>query len=38
MRTYVIERTIPGAGAMSDDEWRRTAAHCNNVLRDVGPA
>ena len=37
MNTYIIERTIPGAGSMSDDAWRSAATQSNQVIRDVGP-
>ena len=37
MTTYLIERTIPGAGAKSDDAWRGAAAKSNQAITDVGP-
>lgn len=37
MPKYVIERTVPGAGAMSSDELRGLSTHSNDVLRDLGP-
>lgn len=37
MPQYVIERTIPGAGAMPADELQNVAAHSNKALREVGP-
>lgn len=37
MPKYVIERTVPGAGAMSGDQLRSLAGHSNDVLRDLGP-
>lgn len=32
MPKYVIERTIPGAGTMTDEEWRGAAAQSNEAL------
>lgn len=32
MPTYVIERTVPGAGQLSDDELTALAAKSNGVL------
>lgn len=32
MPRYVIERTLPGAGQMSDAEWQGVAAHSNDVI------
>lgn len=37
MPKYVIERTVPGAGQMTDDDLRGLAAQSNQVLRDLGP-
>jgi hypothetical protein len=37
MPKYVIERTVPGAGQMSEEERRGIAAQSNAVLRDLGP-
>jgi hypothetical protein len=37
MPKYVIEREIPGAGAMSPEALRNAAAHSNGVLRELGP-
>ena len=37
MPKYVIERTVPGAGRLSSEELRQTAARSNGVLRELGP-
>jgi hypothetical protein len=37
MPKYVIEREIPGAGAMSEDELRDVAIKSNTVLTEMGP-
>ena len=37
MPKYLIERTVPGAGAMSADHLRQLSGHSNDVLRDLGP-
>ena len=37
MPTYVIERTLPGAGALSADELRAVAQKSNGVLAEMGP-
>jgi len=37
MTTYIIERTIPGAGAMNDAAWRGAAGKSNHAIADVGP-
>jgi hypothetical protein len=37
MPTYVIERTIPGAGSMSDAEWQEIAAKSNSVIANDAP-
>jgi hypothetical protein len=37
MPTYVIERTIPGAGAMSDEQWQEIAAKSNSVIASDAP-
>ena len=37
MPKYVIERTLPGAGKLSDEELRGISAKSNGVLRDLGP-
>jgi hypothetical protein len=37
MPKYVIERTIPGAGALSSDELRAIAQKSNGVLADLSP-
>ncbi len=36
MATYVIERTIPGAGEMTDQEWRDASAQSNRVIAGLG--
>jgi hypothetical protein len=37
MSTYVIERTLPGAGGMTDDELRAVAGQSNRAIDEVGP-
>ena len=37
LKTYVIERPLPGAGNLSDADLRGIAAKSNGVLRDLGP-
>jgi hypothetical protein len=37
MRTYVIERTVPGAGQMDGAALASISATSNDVLRDLGP-
>lgn len=37
MPTYVIERTLPGAGALSGDELRAISQKSNGVLAEMGP-
>lgn len=37
MRKFVIERDIPGAGAMSDDEARDAARTSNAALAQLAP-
>lgn len=37
MRTYLIHRTVPGAGAMSPSALADISAASNAVLRDLGP-
>ena len=36
MATYVIERTIPGAGEMTGAEWRDASVQSNKVIADLG--
>lgn len=36
MPKYIIEREIPGAGAMSAEKLRGVAQHSCGVLRDLG--
>lgn len=36
MDTYVIERTVPGAGAMSGDELAELARQCNAAAATLG--
>lgn len=36
MATYVIERTIPGAGEMTNQEWRDASAQSNGVIAELG--
>jgi Protein of unknown function (DUF4242) len=36
VKTYVIERTIQGIGAVSPDEMQAVAQKSNNVLRELG--
>lgn len=37
MQRYLIEREIPGASKMTEDEKRAGAAKSNAVLRELGP-
>ncbi len=37
MRTYLIHRTVPGAGGMSQSALAEISAASNVVLRDLGP-
>ena len=37
MPEYVIEREVPGAGDMSDEEFQKIAAKSVAVLKDLGP-
>jgi len=37
MHTYVIERELPGAGQLSEDELRTIATKSNAVLADMAP-
>ena len=37
MHTYVIERTIPGAGKLSKKELHDISVKSNGVLKDMGP-
>lgn len=37
MPKYVIERTLPGAGSLSDAELHTIAAKSNQVLADMAP-
>jgi hypothetical protein len=37
MPKYVIERDLPGAGKLSDEELHDISAKSNKVLRDMGP-
>jgi hypothetical protein len=36
MRKYIIERTVPGAGGMTDAQLAGLASASNNVLADLG--
>ena len=36
MPTYLIERTIPGAGSMSDAEWSEASATSNQTIASLG--
>ena len=36
MATYVIERTIPGACEMTNEEWRDASAQSNKVIAELG--
>ena len=36
MHTYVIERTIPGAGNFSQEKLREISQHSDQVLREMG--
>jgi hypothetical protein len=35
MRKYIIERHIPNAGKLSDQEIKKITAHSNQVLHDL---
>jgi hypothetical protein len=37
MPRFVIERTLPNAGDLSDDQLRAIAQKSNGVLRELGP-
>lgn len=37
MPKYIIEREIPGAGAMTPEALRDASAHSNRVLASLGP-
>lgn len=37
MPQFVIEREIPGAGAMSPAQLKEASAHSNSVLKKLGP-
>jgi hypothetical protein len=37
MHTYVIERELPGAGQLSEDELHTIATKSNAVLADMAP-
>jgi hypothetical protein len=37
MPTFLIERTVPGAGSMTPQALGLLAAHSNEVLRQLGP-
>jgi hypothetical protein len=38
MPKYVIERELPGAGSMSEEELRNVATKSCDVLHNMGPA
>ncbi|HXW34930.1 MAG TPA: DUF4242 domain-containing protein [Acidimicrobiales bacterium] len=37
MPKYMIERELPGAGKLSEDELRSVSQKSNKVIRDLGP-
>jgi hypothetical protein len=37
LKTFVIERPLPGAGQLSDKDLQGLATKSNSVLRDLGP-
>lgn len=37
MRTFLIERSVPGVGTMSPDDLQAISAKSVSVLRDLGP-
>ena len=37
MPKYVIERTLPGAGELTDEQLQEISAASNKVIRDMGP-
>lgn len=38
MQKFIIERTLPGAGALSADDLQGVAAKSCDVLREMGPS
>ena len=38
MPRYVIERTVPGVGRLTPDQWKGLGQKSNSVLKDLGPA
>lgn len=38
MPKFVIERTVPGAGALSPQQFRETAQKSCGVLKNLGPS
>ena len=37
MPKFVIEREIPGAGSLSDEEFKAIAQRSNGILAELGP-
>ena len=37
LKTYVIERTLPGAGQLSDKDLEGISTKSNATLRELGP-
>lgn len=37
MPKFVIERDLPGAGAMDQEHWRAVSANSRKVLEEMGP-
>jgi hypothetical protein len=37
MPKYVIERTLPGAGDLTDEQLHDISAKSNQVIKDMGP-
>jgi len=37
MPRYLIERTVPGAGRLTPEQWKGVAQKSNGVLKDLGP-
>lgn len=37
MPKFVIERDLPGAGAMDQEHWRAVSANSRRVLEEMGP-
>ena len=38
MPRYIIERTVPGVGRLTPEQWKGIAQKSEGVLKDLGPA